>query len=396
VATDTLTTVAAQVTSAGISAPTYADILAWLQSKYRGIYGSDIYLEADSQDGQWLAILASAFNDVNSAAISVYNAFSPATAKGAGLSSVVKINGISKNLATNSTVDVTIVGELGTVIINGQVGDDANNKWALPSSVTIPLSGSIVVTAVCTEIGAIAAPAATVTEILTPTRGWQSVTNVSDATKGAPVESDAALRQRQAKSVALPALTSFAAVVAAVTAVPGVTRLAPYENDTGSTDGNGQPAHSLAMVVEGGDAQAVATAIAAKKAPGVYTYGSTSETVADPAGVLKTIRFYRPTDVSIQVGLTIKALTGYTTAIGAEIKAALVAYINALPIGEDVLLTRLYVPAQLGGAADGLTYEVTGLLIAKNSAMLGSFDITILFNEAAIATTADITLTVIP
>ncbi|MGC8170052.1 baseplate J/gp47 family protein, partial [Salmonella enterica] len=72
-----------------------------------------------------------------------------------------------------------------------------NNIWNLPASVTIPPSGLITVTATCAAIGAVSAPAGTITTINTPTRGWQSVTNPADAVPGAEVESDAALRSRQ-------------------------------------------------------------------------------------------------------------------------------------------------------------------------------------------------------
>jgi hypothetical protein len=64
-ATYPLPTLSAQVTSAGISAPAYSDILLSLQASFRAIYGSDAYLEADSQDGQFLAIMAQAINDCN-------------------------------------------------------------------------------------------------------------------------------------------------------------------------------------------------------------------------------------------------------------------------------------------------------------------------------------------
>ena len=102
------------VDATGIHAPTYAYLLDWLKGKYREIYGNDIYLEADSQDGQWLAILASAINDANSAAVAVYNAFSPATAPGAALSSNVKINGLTRRTPSNSTVDVKLTGQADT------------------------------------------------------------------------------------------------------------------------------------------------------------------------------------------------------------------------------------------------------------------------------------------
>ncbi|WP_457832781.1 baseplate J/gp47 family protein, partial [Staphylococcus aureus] len=84
-------------------------------------------------------------------------------------------------------------------------------------------------------IGAVSAPAGTITTINTPTRGWQSVTNPADAVPGAEVESDAALRSRQKISTAIPSLTVFEGIVGAVAGVSGVTRYRGYENDTNST-----------------------------------------------------------------------------------------------------------------------------------------------------------------
>ncbi len=80
---------------------------------YRGIYGQDIYLGADSQDGQFMALLANAIHDCNGQTLSVYNAYSPSTAQGNGLSSVVKINGIRRKSATYSTCDFLCVGQVG-------------------------------------------------------------------------------------------------------------------------------------------------------------------------------------------------------------------------------------------------------------------------------------------
>ncbi|MCR2237237.1 hypothetical protein NSX43_25050, partial [Salmonella enterica] len=93
------------------------------KEQYRGIYGADTYLEADSQDGQLLAVFALAIHEANSAAISVYNAFSPATAANAALSSNVKINGLVRGAATRSSVDLRIVGQGGVTIVDGVAMD---------------------------------------------------------------------------------------------------------------------------------------------------------------------------------------------------------------------------------------------------------------------------------
>lgn len=390
-----LPTLGCTISETGISAPPYADILESLKVSFRGIYGSDAYLEADSQDGQWLAILARGFNDSNSGVIAAYNSFRPGSAQGAGLSSVVKINGLKRQVPTNSTADLKVVGQAGTVITDGKAGDDLGNKWALPPSVTIPPAGEIVVTSTCIQAGAVGATPNSITKILTPTLGWQTVTNEASAAAGSPVERDATLRRRQSNSTALTSITPLAAVESAVATLAGVTRVKPYENDTDTVDDNGLPRHSIAFVVEGGDAQAIAEQIALKKAPGATTFGSTAQTVIGPQGLPAIIRFSRPTIVTLEVEVTIHPLAGYTSTIGDRLSQAVVDYGNALGIGDDVITTRLYLPAQLNGAADSSTYELTLLRICKTGGALGTADVAIAFAELASFDISDVTLVVV-
>lgn len=378
----------------GYHYPDYPTVLEWLQDQYRTIYGLDVYLEADSQDGQWVAIQAQAFYDCAALGASVYNSFSPATAQGAGLANMVKINGVKKKIATKSSCDVTIGGTVGTVITNGVAQDTNGNKWLLPSSVTIPDAGTIIVTATAENSGAVSAQAGTINKIFTPTRGWQTVTNVLAATPGAPVETDAELRMRQASSVAIPSLTVMEGTKGAVANVEGVTRSEGYENDTGSADSNGIPAHSISLVVEGGDSQEIADVIAAHKTPGTRTYGTTSVVAYDRYGVPNTINFYRPTVVPMKVRVTLHALAGYSSAYGDLIKAAVAETINALKIGQDVLITKLYVPANLPNNEAGATFDITTIEIAKVPNAFGTSNVVIAFNEAASCDTADITLVV--
>lgn len=383
------------IDASGISAPQFADILAYLQAQYRAIFGADVYLGNDSQDGQFLGIIAQAIADSNAAAVACYNAFSPTTAQGNGLSSNVKINGISRLVPTASTVDVTIVGVAGTVISNGVITDANKNDWNLPASVTIPAGGSTLVTATAAQKGAIAAGAGTITKIKTPTFGWQSVTNTGAAVAGSPVESDAELRVRQALSVATPSQTIFEGIVGSVANLAGVTRIKGYENDSDSTDANGIPAHMIAIIAEGGDAAAIAATIAEKKTPGTGTAGSISSTIIDSVGSTHVIRFSRPTAVAIKVNLTISGLAGYSAAILPTIKQAIADYINALDIGESVYYFDMLVPAKLENAGYGQTYKVTAMTIAKNAGAYGTSDIAIAFNEAAGCLLTDIAITVV-
>lgn len=350
-ATYPLATLACTISSTGISAPAYSAILGSLTASFQSIYGADIYTAPDSQDGQWLAVLAQIINDGNQADVTTYNGYSPSYAQGAALSSQVKINGIRRDVASNSTAVVNIVGQVGTVISNGVVADSNSNLWTLPASVTIPGSGTIAVTATAMVQGAITAIPGALSNINTPTRGWQSVTNPNAAVAGDPVETDAALRQRQAVSTSLPAQTPLQAIISNVANTPGIGRNAIYQNDTGATDANGIPARSIAVVVEGGDVETIAQTIAAKKSPGTGTYGTTDETVFDPSGVPITINLFELSEIGILTQITIVPMTGYVSTTGTLIVNAVVAYLSGFAIGQDSLLGKLFGPANLAGDA---------------------------------------------
>lgn len=391
-----MATIAAQVLPTGIVSPDYANILQQIRILYWSIYGSDADLGDDTQDGQFLGILAQLLYDNNQMAVAIYNAFSPSTAQGVGLSSVVKNNGLRRLVPTNSQVPVVIVGQVGTQILNGQIGDDLNlgTTWNLPAVVDIPVGGTVTVTATAANVGSVAAAPDTLTVMLTPTRGWQTVTNPDAATTGEPVESDAELRLRQSRSVALPALTILESIYAAVAAVQGVGRLAVLENDDDVPDADGIPAHNICVIVSGGDVTQVAGAIASKKAPGPGTFGTTEVVVVDQKGVPNTIRFFELTAVPITIEIDITALSGYVSTTGDLIINNDVAFVNALDIGEDSYLSRLYSPTNLGGIGLGATFVVTAIRQSRDAGPPTAANVVIAFNEAATCVAANVTLNV--
>lgn len=390
-----LDSLSAQITPHGISAPTYAQIYESLQESFRSLYGSDAYIEPDSQDGQLLAVFARAIHDNNQMMIKTYQSFSPSYALGVGLSSVVKINGIRRKVPTKSTATGTVVGQAGTIINNGVVRDNNSLKWDLPPQVIIPPGGSITVTVTAQQPGEVVAPAGTIDQIDTPTRGWQSFTSTTDALPGAPVESDAALRRRQTASTALGGKTPVASILGAVANVPGVTRSRVYENPTDTTDSNGLPPHSICAVVEGGDTQTLVDAIGSKKTPGAATFGATSGTYQDPfSGINYLINYETLDEVDIEIAIVGNALDGYTNEIDELIKQELITYINALGIGVAVQYLRLLAPAYLNGAVEGQTYEITSFQINVVGDTPGTSDLPIAFNEAAKLSESDISITI--
>ncbi len=389
-----LSTLGPTVDATGISAPSFNDILLSLQAIFQSIYGSSVYIAPDSQDGQWLAALAKAINDSNQAAIAVFQSFSPTYAQGAGLSSLVKLNGLTRNVSSNSTAIGNVIGQAGTVVTNGVVKDINGNLWNLPVSVSIPAGGSVTVTATAQLPGAISAPAGSINQIYNPQLGWQSFVSTADAVPGAPVESDAQLKSRQAVSTAITAETPTDAIAAAVANVSGVLRSTVFDNDTDTTDSNGIPAHNICVVVEGGVAQDVAAAIASKKTPGIPTYGTTSIIVYDSLGLPRTINFYELQLVSVYFDVTIKTLPGYSAATSAQIQTALANFANALGIGEDVYSSQAQAAASLLSSGLGQTFYITAFTLGTAANPTGTSTVAIAFNQAATCATANISVTV--
>ena len=188
----------------------------------------------------------------------------------------------------------------------------------------------------CTQIGAIEAQIGTITNIVTPTRGWTSVTNNVAAIQGAPIETDEQLRARQSISVATPSQSMLDSVVSAIAAIDNVKKFKVYENYTNVPDENGIPGHSLACVVDGGLEETVARAIYWGKGIGCGTYGSDSYEIINSDSTTMKINYSRPVQVPVFIIVEIKALSGYTD-MKDRITKDLENYISNLDIGSDVI-----------------------------------------------------------
>lgn len=383
------------VTETGISAPSYEEIYEYLKGRMRAIFGDDINLDADTQDGQMIGIVAAAISDVNAQAIAVYNAYNPTTAKGVALDSAVKVNGITRQAASHSQVDLRIVGQAGTHIVNGVALDEAENKWNLPADVVVPPAGEITVTAIAAEEGDIRAPAGTVNRIGTPTLGWQTVENILVAKPGAPVQTDLELRAQQSKSTALPSVSLWEGIIGSLLTTVGVRRVSGIKNDSDTSTSEGVPGHSIAMIVDGGEVADIAKTIFLKKGEGVGTYGSTSYNYLDTYGFPNTIKFSRPTVVPAYCKLTISPAADYLSSAEDEIKARIVAYINSLDIGESVNIARVLASAVKtdAGVVDE-RFSVEAITLGRSATGQTAASLAIAWNEAVSCAPENVTVEV--
>lgn len=383
-----------QVSEQGISAPSYEEILTYFQGEARRIFGEDINLDADTQDGQLIAIFAAAVNDVNAQAIATYNSFSPLTAKGIALDNAVAVNGVTRQQATASQVDLRLIGQAGITIINGVAVDSFENRWLLPAQVIIPVSGEITVTAVAEELGAIEASANSITKIGTPTLGWQSVTNPLAATVGVSVETDDQLRTRQTQSTALPSVALWEGIIASLLDLDGVTRVSGVNNDTDQTGGNGVPAHTIAMIVEGGQVDEIGKTIFLKKCEGTGTFGDVTTTYIDDYGFPNQVSFSRPTVVPVYVTMTISPAIDYISTVADELKERIVTYINSLAIGTSVNICRVLTSALSSCPGVDTRFDIVSIVMGTSSGSQQNASIPIKWNEAALCSLENVTITV--
>lgn len=326
----------------GMHIPLYQEIVDKLVEDMKQIFGDDIYLEADSQDYQQISIFARMIYDSYNLALLAYNNRTPKDAIGIGLDNIVALAGIQRKPATASTVVLTITGVDGTKISNGEVSDDNGNYWELPDEVIIPSNGIIDVAATSKEKGNVFALPNTITNINTPVYGWLSVTNKQASSAGIDVENDFELRGRFSLSVLGPSSSIFESLQESLAAIPGVTRVRGYENDTSATSTGtvppnvpaGIPSHTISFVVEGGNDVDVATELYMKKTPGCGTFGTTTVKLQSVTGNILAVNFYRPKYTNVKVKITIKQLDGYTSDYVDKMQEAISTYITEMSIAE--------------------------------------------------------------
>ncbi|XER11057.1 hypothetical protein SATMO3_12250 [Sporomusa aerivorans] len=375
--------VAPYIDDSGLHIPAYNDIRDDLIADFKAIYGQDIYLDNDSQDYQMISAFALKTHDTMQLLQIVYNNRSPKTAVGSALDGIVKLNGIKRKAASYSTCVLTLTGTAGTVITNGVVEDDAGVKWDLPATVTLE-SATYQISAQCEDIGAIEAAPGTITKIVTPTKGWTSVTNDVPAVTGDPIETDAEFRLRQSISVAIPSQNMLDGTIAGIASVDGVNRYKVYDNDSNVTDENGIPSHSIAAVVEGGLDADIAEQVYLRKGPGGGTYGDIGVDYINADGLPTTIRFFRPVYVATDVTLTVTKNSGYTSALKEQIENKITSYIDGLDIGNNVTTTGIL--AAVLSIISNLSkppFSISSLNIGRHGETLSNSDIVIAFKEVS-------------
>jgi uncharacterized phage protein gp47/JayE len=305
----------------GLTTQTLTEIITELETGFKTIYGTDINVDANSPDGQMINLFAQAKIDILDCIAQVYGSFSPTSAIGRALDQRCAINGVIRKGATKTTVQMTVVTDrvltlVGVASNTGTpfaVKDAAGNRFLLSADSTLTIGSNLLMFEAET-LGAIQAPIGTITQVDTLIAGITSVTNASSpTTQGVDEETDAALRYRRAVSVSLSSQGYLEGLKGALLSLTNVTKCEVYENNTNATDGDGIHAHSIWVVIEGGDTDEIADIIYKKRNAGCGLFGSFAVDIDQGNGFNLPIKFDRPSYEDLYIELTITSLNSAHT-----------------------------------------------------------------------------------
>lgn len=248
---------------------------------------------------------------------------------------------------------------------------------------------------VAVEVGVINQDANTITEIVTPILGWDSVTNPLAASPGRLVETDEELRLRFRNTKLERSSNILDSLYSAILNIDGVEEVAVYENDTNVTDGNGVLPHSFFPIVLGGSSQLIAETIWDNKPMGIRSQGNTIVAVLDSQGFLHNIGFERPNPVTVYVRMTLslnpEADNPFPGDGVKQIQDKIITYAgDNFGVGKDVIFSRLYSPInEVPG------HQINSLFIGTSPSPVGTSNLVIAFNAISNWESVNISVTVV-
>ncbi len=326
-----------QITTDGLETATQSELVTQLTDALKAIYGSDINTDPDSPDGQMIGIYVQAVLDALDLLTQIYNTFDPDTAIGRTLDERCAINGIQRLGGTFTLTNVTVITDraLNLVGLDGDidnpdgtgytVSDNEGNQYILAASQTIPSAGTYVYEFRAKNNGAVLTVPNTIIVPVTIVLGVVSVNNPTVYTSlGINQETDAQLRLRRQKSVSLSSQGYLAGLLAALLNINGVTSAYVYENNTGSTDVDSIPSHSIWVIVQGGDDDLIGEAIYSKRNAGCGMKGSEVVDITQVDGSIFQVKFDRTSSENLYMKAHVTSINGVDTPDLTYIKAQLV------------------------------------------------------------------------
>ncbi|PJZ49220.1 baseplate J/gp47 family protein [Leptospira saintgironsiae] len=318
------------VTPQGFVRKSYADILQSLEdrAKLEENFGPEIDLSPYGELGIILQNVAKEFDNVWQGLEDTYYSKFINQAEGIQLDRIVAQGGLSRIPAQRSKVEIKVTGASGSVVPQGflvQTAQGVQFQMIEDRTITVSSGQLFSFSSVGTGTETIV-PASSIIEIVVPMTGIDSVTNPSPSSGGAPIETDAELRQRY-KDRSTFGGSSVPAIREAILQVQYVSAVTVYENVMNAVDSSGRPPHSIEIVVAGTPSGStsedeyegnIANAIFYSKPAGIQAFAQNgvskrTKDVLDANGQTHTMTWSVPIAVDIYVKVQIIKNAEWTT-----------------------------------------------------------------------------------
>jgi hypothetical protein len=344
------------LSDAGLVAPRTAEYLEEIREQYAAETGLDVDWDSDLVLGVLTAIMAQLLDQQAEALQAVYDAFDVNGASGVQLSNLAAITGTVRKVAVAAEADVTLSGDVGTVITSDKLveggGSDGRARWQLTEDVVIGAGGTVDTVVRAVVAGRTVAIAGEIDEIVTPVPGWDAVTNAADASPGLDAETDAELRVRRQQSIQLSAGLNIAAIRAKVLALDFVENAGVIDNpdaEANIVEGIAMPASSFLVIVTPSslttEQEAEALRVIYDNAPVGVTIAGTdvTGTITGADGFEKSVAFDFADDVPANIQAQFTMAAGYTVAdAGPALQALVEDHIADLTIGDALRRLAIY------------------------------------------------------
>lgn len=339
------------VTSSGLIVPDTSTVLDQVTQDFKNALGQDLDTTPETPQGRLIQLMTD--YRTNTLALNALNAnqINLRYATGRFLDAIGAFYGLKRITAISTRVLVNVTGVANTVIPQGsQAQTTVGDIFYAENDITIGVNGSATGYFLSLETGQIPCEINTLTQIVNAVLGWETITNPSSASIGKDVESDTDFRIRIQNS-RYRGISLLQSIKTKISQIENVKSLWAYDNYTSSTityDGVSIPAHSICVVVDGGQNSEIARALFEAKTGGTgytaITNQDVQETVTDGAfGVPYVVTFNRPEAVNFKISLQVKNINYVGSDLVADVKQAVMDWANGfvegvdgLKIGQDV------------------------------------------------------------
>lgn len=339
------------ITDSGVITSDTSSLKTDVQNEFKELFGSALDMTASTPQGRLIELLTTERAFVLNLCASLANQVNLNSASGQYLDAIASFFGVSRIGATRTRVLASVTGVGGTVIPAGSLVKNAEGYvFYFENDCVIQSNGQATGYVLSQDTGAIPCPINTLTTIISQVVGWESITNQSTATLGSEEESDYAFRGR-IKNSRFSGISLLQDVKKGISTVDNVKSSFVYNNPTSEDvvyDTVTVPAHSILVVVDGGENLEVATAIFENISAGCgYTEISgqsvTQEVVDGAYGVAYDVVFNRPEEVDFDISIRVKRNNYVGDDLEQDVKNAIIFWaggnlqsVDGLRIGQNV------------------------------------------------------------